>query len=105
MSSDVTISLVGGQWQCSPDPVVVKGNNVNLKFTLTAAGYSFRATDPIVVQNPGDQFPERSVRKDATTATLKDKNTKKGDFKYSAFVVNDATGQGTEIDPTIRNEL
>lgn len=102
--NEVTVSQVNGQWTCSPDPVQAKGIGANIKFVLTTAGYAFRQNDAVVVQNPGDQFPDPSVTKDATNAMLKDQNTKRGQFKYSVFLTQQGTGATVEIDPIISND-
>jgi hypothetical protein len=102
--NEVTVSQVNGQWQCSPDPIKPTGLNAIIKFTLATGGYAFRATNAIVVQSPGTQFPDPSETKDATTAKLKDRNDERGQFKYSVFLTQDGTGSTVEIDPIINND-
>jgi hypothetical protein len=102
--NEVTVSQVNGQWTCSPDPIKPQGIGANIKFMLQADGYSFRASNAIVVENPADQFPDPSETKDAKTAKLRDENTQRGRFKYSVFLTQDGTGATVEIDPTIDND-
>jgi hypothetical protein len=102
--NEVTVSLESGQWKCSPDPIVPTGLNAVIKFTLATGGYAFRATNAIVVQSPGTQFPDPSETKDATTAKLKDRNDDRGRFKYSVFLTENNSGATVEIDPIISNE-
>jgi hypothetical protein len=102
--NEVTVALAAdNQWTCTPDPIKPQGIGANIKFVLQTAGYAFRQSNAIVVQNPEDQFPDPSVTKDTTHATLKDQNTKRGRFKYSVFLT-DGSGNEVEIDPTINND-
>jgi len=95
----------GGAVSCNPDPVPARGKNVHIKFDLVTAGYVFADTDAIVVSNPGTQFPEPSKTKNGgSTATILDKNTERGQFKYTVRLKDSATGRLIEFDPTINNE-
>ncbi|MEW6707782.1 MAG: hypothetical protein AB1430_23295 [Pseudomonadota bacterium] len=105
MSNKVTITLGNdGQWVCSPDPIPVREANVNLTFLLSTPGYSFASTNAIVVHDGGSEFPDPSVTKDATTAKLRDKNSKAGRFKYDVNLVRDSDKRPVVIDPTIENQ-
>jgi hypothetical protein len=102
--NEVTVSLANGQWTCSPDPIVPRGPNAAIHFHLAADGYSFRATEAVVVADGGEQFPEKSKTKDPKTAKLLDRNNRHGKFKYSVFLTQDGSGKEVEIDPIISNE-
>lgn len=102
--NEVTVSQVNGAWQCAPDPIVPTGQGAVIKFLLQADDYSFRESNAIVVAQPEDQFPDPSQTKDAKTAKLLDRNTKRGRFKYSVFLTQNSTGATVEIDPIIHNE-
>lgn len=102
---DVTVDS-NGNVACNPDPVPVNGNNATLKFDLKTTGYVFPDNDAIVVSNPGDQFPDPShtLGPANTSATLHDKNTLVGDFKYTVTVKRVSDGQLIPYDPIIQNQ-
>lgn len=101
--NEVVVARQGGQWTCSPDPVVPVGQNAQIRFLLQDDTHRFRDQDPVVVDDPGSQFPEKSRTQDPKTAKLLDKNTERGSFKYTVYLV-DAQGREVVIDPTIKNE-
>jgi hypothetical protein len=90
---------------CNPEQISVLGCDSVLKFLLQTDGYVFRKDDAVVVSTPGEQFPfpSRTLPKDPTKATLYDHNTTRGDFKYSVYVENVATGEVLMVDPIISN--
>jgi len=92
---------------CTPEAVKVSGCDTVLKFLLQTDGYVFRESDAVVVSDPGKQFPfpSRTLPKHPTKATLYDHNTVGGDFKYSVYVKDVATGAILFVDPTINNDL
>ena len=102
---DVTVDS-SGNVACNPDPLPVNGNNATLKFDVQTTGYAFPDSDAVVVSNPGDQFPDPSHTQGPsnTSATLHDKNTVAGDFKYTVTVKRLSDGQLIPFDPTIQNQ-
>ncbi len=90
---------------CTPENVSVRGCDTVLKFLLKTEGYVFPKEGAIVVTDPGKQFPfpSRTLPKQPTKATLYDHNTAAGDFKYTVYVKDVATGKILELDPTIKN--
>jgi hypothetical protein len=94
-----------GTIACKPDPLPADGRNIHLTFELNAAGYVFPQDAAVVVSNPGIEFPEasRTLPPNDTLATLFDRNTQKGSFKYTVTVQEVATGKLLELDPTIDN--
>jgi hypothetical protein len=105
--SQVTVTVdASGKPACSPDPVSVRGRDALLMFQLQTAGYVFPKDAAVVVSDPGSQFPQpsRTLPPNDTTATLLDRNTDAGAFKYTVTVKNVATGQLVPLDPTIINE-
>jgi hypothetical protein len=90
---------------CTPENVTVSACDTVLKFLLQTDGYVFPKEGAIVVDNPGKQFPfpSRTLPKQPTKATLYDHNTAAGDFKYTVYVKDVATGKILELDPTIKN--
>lgn len=90
---------------CTPENVTVRGHDTVLKFRLQTDGYVFPKEGAIVVTDPGQQFPfpSRTLPKQPTKATLYDHNTEFGDFKYTVYVKEVATGKILELDPTINN--
>jgi hypothetical protein len=91
---------------CTPENVAVSGCDTVLKFVLQTAGYVFPKEGAVVVTDPGKQFPfpSRTLPKQPTKATLYDHNTVGGDFKYSVYVEDVATGKVLFVDPTIQND-
>lgn len=94
-----------GKVACDPDPLPADGRDIHLKFVLNTAGYVFPQDAAVVVSNPGVEFPEpsRTLPPNDTQATLFDRNTQKGSFKYTVTVQQVATGNLIEYDPTIDN--
>lgn len=92
---------------CTPEQVSVNGCDTVLKFLLQTDGYVFRKDDAVVVSNPGEQFPfpSRTVPKQPTKATLYDHNTVNGNFKYTVYVEDVATGEVLFVDPMIQNTI
>ncbi|MEP7295610.1 MAG: hypothetical protein ABI702_05430 [Burkholderiales bacterium] len=90
---------------CTPENVAVRGCDTVLKFVLQTKGYVFPEKDAIVVDKPGQQFPfpSRTLPKQPTKATLYDHNSAHGDFKYTVYVRDVATGKILELDPMISN--
>jgi len=90
---------------CTPEAISVLGCDTVLKFVLKTDGYEFPKDNAVVVTDPGQQFPfpSRTLPKHPTKATLYDHNTEAGDFKYSVYVKDVATGQILMVDPTIAN--
>lgn len=90
---------------CNPEQISVLGCDTVLKFLLQTDGYVFPKENAVVVTNPGSQFPfpSRTLPKVPTKATLYDHNTEAGNFKYSVYVKDAATGQILMVDPTITN--
>jgi hypothetical protein len=90
---------------CTPENVSVRGHDTVLKFLLQTDGYVFPKEGAVVVDKPGQQFPfpSRTLPKQPTKATLYDHNTAAGDFKYTVYVQDVATGKLLELDPTIKN--
>jgi len=90
---------------CTPEQISVLGCDTVLKFLLQTDGYVFPKDNAVVVTNPGAQFPfpSRTLPKHPTKATLYDHNTAAGDFKYSVYVQDVATGQILVVDPIINN--
>ena len=91
---------------CTPEGVTVSGCDTVLKFLLQTDGYVFREDDAVVVSDPGEQFPfpSRTLPKQPTKATLYDNNTVTGDFKYTVYVKDVATGAILFVDPMINND-
>jgi hypothetical protein len=103
--NQVTVTVnAGGRPACSPDPVPARGHDALLTFTLQASGYIFPRDNAVVVSNPGSQFPQPSHTPTDTMATLLDRNTEGGSFKYTVTVQEVGTGRLIELDPTIENE-
>ena len=90
---------------CTPEQVTVWDCDAVLKFLLKTDGYVFPTDDAVVVTNPGAQFPfpSRTLPKQPTKATLYDHNSAAGDFKYTVYVKDIATGKILELDPSIQN--
>jgi len=90
---------------CTPEQVTVLECETVLKFLIETDGYVFPKDNAVVVTNPGQQFPfpSRTVSKRPTKATLYDHNSTAGDFKYTVYVQDVATGKILERDPTILN--
>jgi hypothetical protein len=90
---------------CTPEQVTVWDCDTVLKFLLKTDGYVFPKDDAVVVTNPGTQFPfpSRTLPKQPTKATLYDHNSAAGDFKYTVYVQDIATGKILELDPSIQN--
>lgn len=105
-SNHVTVTVDGsGNPACSPDPVNAKGGNVKLHFDLATPGYAFADTDAVVVSSPGTQFPHPShTHAGGTKATLLNRNSERGDFKYTVRLKELSSGRLIELDPTIKNE-
>ena len=104
MSIDVTVKKEGGNWVCDPETLTVTTKNKKIKFGLATDGYTFRGANAVVVQEGGTQFPEPAVTEDGKKkVSLLDVNTVAGYFKYTVYLVEDATGQPVVIDPGIRN--
>jgi hypothetical protein len=102
---DVTVDG-NGTIQCTPDPVSARGGNAVLKFDLQTSGYVFPDSGAIVITDPGTQFPDPSqTQPSKTTVHLNDRNTERGDFKYTVTVKRLSDGQLIEHDPIIKNEL
>lgn len=104
MANHVTIKLdSSGKLVCDPDPLKAEGQNVHIKFEISAQGYRFPDSGAIVVHGGSGQFPEPSVTSNATCAKLKDKNTEPGSFKYDVHLL-DPDGRPVVIDPIIENQ-
>lgn len=90
---------------CTPEQVTVLECDTVLKFLIETDGYVFPENNAVVVTDPGTQFPfpSRTVSKRPTKATLYDHNSAAGDFKYTVYVKDVATGKILELDPTINN--
>lgn len=95
----------GGVVACHPEDIDVIGCDTVLKFMLRTKGYVFPEQNAIVVTDPGTQFPypSRTLPKHPTKATLYDHNSTTGNFKYTIYVKNEATGKVLELDPSINN--
>jgi len=103
----VTVTVgADGKPICNPHNLPVSGTNVELKFKLDAEGYVFLAQDTIVVADPGSQFPHpsKTLPPNDTKATLFDRNTETGNFSYTVYVKEVATGKILQVDPSINNE-
>jgi hypothetical protein len=106
--SQVTVTVdASGTPVCSPDPVRARGRDALLMFELQTAGYVFPKDAAVVVSDPGSQFPQpsRTLPPHDTTATLLDRNTEVGSFKYTLTVKHVASGRLVPLDPTIQNDL
>ncbi len=90
---------------CSPNPAdIEKGaSNVLLVFVLTTAGYRFRASKTIELDEPDDDFPYKSWTLNDTLAALYDRNKVADSFEYTVHVVDTATGKEYSVDPIIKN--
>lgn len=87
----------------SPDPVAVSGADQTITFNLLSSGYSFRATNAVVVPQPASQFPNPSSTVSPTQATLLDANTDSNSYKYVVHLVKNSDGSPLSLDPTIQN--
>lgn len=94
-----------GTVACDPNPLPADGKNIQLKFVLQAGGYVFPADGAVVVSNPGAEFPEpsKTLPPGHTKATLFDRNTGPGAFRYTVTVQEVATGRFLRHDPMIDN--
>lgn len=102
----VTVTVdADGTVVCTPEKVTVLDCDTVLKFVIETDGYVFPQNDAVVVTNPGKQFPfpSRTLPKQPTKATLYDHNSAAGDFKYTVYVEDVATGKTLELDPSILN--
>ena len=91
---------------CTPDPLPALGHDIELKFVLKTEGYVFPNDDTaVVVTNPGPEFPRpsKTLPPGNTTATLFDRNSKAGSFKYTVNVWPSGGGQALSLDPMINN--
>ncbi len=94
-----------GKVHCDPNPLPADGRNIELKFVLEAGGYVFPEDNAVVVSDPGTEFPEPSqtLPPENTKATLHDRNTGPGTFRYTVTVQEVATGKHLRHDPMINN--
>ena len=94
-----------GKVHCAPNPLPADGRNIELKFVLEADGYVFPQDNAVIVSEPGAEFPEpsKTLTPDDTKATLFDRNTGPGTFRYTVTVQEVATGKHLRHDPTINN--
>ena len=98
----VTVDTLGAV-SCDPNPVPADGKDIKLKFVLLTDGYVFPDSDAVVVTNPGGEFPEPSKTPSSTIATLFDRNTGPGTFRYTVTVQKVSTGELLRHDPSISN--
>jgi hypothetical protein len=87
----------------NPDSVPVSGPNQTITFNLLSTGYSFRASNAVVVPQPASQFPNPSSTVSANQATLFDVNSDSNSYKYVVHLVKDSDGSPLSLDPTIQN--
>jgi hypothetical protein len=102
----VTVTVdPSGTVGCDPNPLPTDGRNVILKFVLITEGYVFPKEGAVVVTDPGTEFPEpsKTLPPNDTKATLFDRNTGPGDFRYTVTVQKVATGELLRHDPMIEN--
>lgn len=101
----VTVTIdTNGKVACDPNPVPADGRDIKLKFLLQADGYVFPEDGAVVVSEPGVEFPEPSQTLPGnTSATLFDRNSKAGTFRYTVTVQKVATGELLRHDPSINN--
>ena len=88
-----------------PNPLPADGRNIELKFELRADGYVFPKDDAVVVGDPGTEFPHPSntLPPDDKKASLFDRNSGPGSFRYTVTVQEVTTGKHLRHDPTIDN--
>jgi hypothetical protein len=103
---DVTVTVSRtGDVSCSPDPVVVKSSKDTIVFQMATPGWVFRATDAIVVSQPGTAFPRpSSTSHKGLRATLWDRDRQVRSYAYTVHVVQPSTGRVAATDPTIENQ-
>jgi len=102
----VTVTVdASGTVACDPNPLQVDGRAVQLKFVLKTDGYVFPQDAAVVVATPGVEFPEpsKTLPPDSMKATLFDRNTCAGDFRYTVTVKKVSTGELLRHDPMINN--
>jgi len=94
-----------GTVDCDPNPLPADGRDIHLKFVLKTDGYVFPQDAAVVVANPGEEFPEpsKTVPPNAVIATLYDRNTGPGTFRYTVTVQKVSSGELFRHDPTIDN--
>jgi hypothetical protein len=105
-TADVTVTVTpNGDVTCSPDPVVVSAAQSTVSFRMATTGWVFRATNAIVVLNPGSDFPLPSkTSPDGKKAVLQDRDTTTGSYAYTVYVLHPASGREASVDPTIENQ-
>lgn len=100
----VSISVSSsGIISCSPDPVPVSGSNATISFNLQTSGYTFPASNAIVVPAPSNQFPSPSISVASNIATLLDVNSDSNSYKYVVHVIRTSDNEPLSLDPTIEN--
>jgi hypothetical protein len=106
ITADVTVTVTPtGDVSCTPDPVVVSAAQSTISFRMATTGWVFRASNAIVVLNPGSDFPLPSkTSPDGKRAVLQDRDTTAGSYPYTVYVVHPASGREASVDPTIENQ-
>ena len=100
----VKVSVSGGVISCQPDRVVVSTPNTLLVFALDTPGYVFPELNPVVVNQPGAEFPYAAWWQHPKAVALFDRGNNTADYSYTVNVVDQFSGQRFRLDPTISNE-
>jgi hypothetical protein len=86
-----------------PDVITVEGGGVDLVWNLDPGvlGYTFVGKGIVVMHDPNNEFGRPQVTDN--TVTIHDKNTHRGEHKYTVTIQNRFT-TCTPLDPTIVNK-
>lgn len=101
MAIQATVSITNNVISVTPDPLPVRGSNVEVHWDISTAGWTF-PSNGIVIKNPGSEFSDPEVKNNGNRFKWKDKNASVGTYKYAINVTNGTTP--LSLDPTITNQ-